>query len=68
MAKLRGAQYKGWNNWVECIACSLPQPQGKYSDVPIHLTCRNDEAGKKKIAVWKREQKKLAKSEVPRLI
>jgi len=61
MGKLPGSK----DRMEPCIVCKQNQPQGKYSDVPVHLTCGYDEAGKKKIIVWKREQKKLAKSEMP---
>lgn len=52
----------------ECIICGQNQPQGKYHPFPWHVTCAYDEAGKKKIAAWSREQKKIAKAEVPTLL
>jgi len=51
-----------------CIVCGSLQPQGRYHEFPWHITCSYDEAGKKKVAAWHREQKKIAKSEVPTLI
>ena len=51
-----------------CIICKLPQPQGKYHEYPWHITCDDDEAGQKKAAQWKREQKKIAQAELPTLI
>lgn len=48
--------------------CSLPAPFEKYNEFPWHLTCAYDEAGKKKITAYMREQKKLAKAEVPTLL
>jgi len=53
---------------IQCIVCSLPAPFEKYNEFPWHLTCAYDEAGKKKITAYMREQKKLAKAEVPTLL
>lgn len=49
-----------------CYICGLKMPVvGRYHPFPWHITCDNDEAGKKKVAVWKREQKK---AEIPTLL
>jgi hypothetical protein len=59
--------YTEWPYWEDCIICKNPQPQGRFHEYPWHITCDDDEAGKKKAAVWMREQKKLAKAAVPTL-
>lgn len=51
-----------------CYICGDPQPQGRYHEFPWHITCAYDEAGKRKIAAWKREQKKLKEAELPTLV
>jgi hypothetical protein len=52
-----------------CYICGGKQPLiGTYHEFPWHLTCAYDEAGQKKIAVWKREQKNLAKAAIPTLL
>lgn len=51
-----------------CYICGENHPQFKFHEFPWHLTCAYDEAGKKKIAAYMREQKKLAKAEVPTLL
>ena len=64
MGRLRGSGKK-----TECYICGLPAPPlGTYHEFPWHLTCSYDEAGQKKIVVWKREKKKFAKSEIPTLV
>ena len=51
-----------------CVVCGEPEPRFKYHAFPWHITCAYDDAGQRKIAAWRREQKKIAKSEVPRLV
>jgi len=64
MARSRG----GKQVYTPCYVCGLPQPDKKYHEFPWHLTCAYDEAGRKKIVVYMREQKKLAKAEIPTLV
>jgi hypothetical protein len=63
MASSRGSKHP----MEKCLVCDFPQPQGKFHEFPWHLTCAYDEAGRKKIAVWKREQKTQAKAEIPQM-
>lgn len=51
-----------------CIVCGSLQPQGRYHEFPWHLTCPYDEAGRKKVAAWQREQKKLRIAELPKMV
>ena len=65
MAKPRGEEYEGWDDWTPCIICEKLQPNGKFHQYPWHITCDDDDVGKKKAVVWMREQKALKKSAVP---
>ena len=51
-----------------CWICGQAQPLvGKYHPFPWHITCDDDEEGRKKVAQWKKAQKKLAQAEIPTL-
>jgi hypothetical protein len=67
MAKPRGAKYKGWDDWRPCYICGELEPYGRFHLFPWHITCDDDDAGRKKMAQWVREQKATKKSEVPTL-
>ena len=64
MGRLRGSGQK----YEPCYICGLPEPREKFHPYPWHLTCAHDEAGKKKVSQWKREQKKIAQSEIPTFV
>jgi len=67
MAKLRGKKYEDWDDWTDCYICGEPQPNNRFHRFPWHVTCDDDEAGKRKVAQWVREQKAVKKAAIPTL-